>query len=94
MLERRRCSCDLFPLDVFPVNWNCRALSVPQPETRFPPPLFEVWSSAGKANLFLSFLWPPAMPRAPNPGCGNPSELNADSLQARVGPAHGIGILL
>lgn len=30
----------------------------PVPETRFPPLLFEVWSSAGKANLFLSFLWP------------------------------------
>lgn len=40
MLTGRRCSSDLFPLDVFPVNRNCRALSAPGARASVSPAAF------------------------------------------------------
>jgi hypothetical protein len=84
MLAGHRCSCDLFPLDVFPVNRNRRALSVLVSQTRFPQPHFEVWSFVVKANLCFYFL------------CTHPHrpahqilalEINQNEMLAPCGPA-------
>lgn len=60
MRTRLCCSSGLFPLDVFPVNQNCRVLSAPGARDSVSPPLLEVWRSSGKASkpfFFSCFLF-------------------------------------
>lgn len=94
MLARHRCSSDLFPLDVFPVNRNCRALSAPAARDSVSPAAFGSLAFCWESKPFSSFLMALFPPRAPNPGSRNSSELNAGSLRACVGTTLAIGIFL
>lgn len=94
MLASHSCSSDVFPLDVFPVNRNCRALSVPGARDSVSPAAFGSLVFRWENKPFSSFLMAPFPPRALNSASGNPSELNAGSLRACDGTALAIGIFL
>lgn len=86
MLAGCRCSSDLFPLDVFPVNRNCRALSAPGARASVSPAACGSLVFCWENKPFSFFLMVPSPPCAPNPGSGNPPESNAGSLWGFVGP--------